>query len=264
VSTSRDVAWENFFNTRDLGGLPTTSGGTTRFGAYIRSADLRFVTEAGWDMARAAGVRTIVDLRNADEIRPVVDEGPTQLCGTAQFTAATAGPITPPGMSRVEVPLDDIDDIEFWQHLNRAQLNGTPLYYRPFLERKAERCVAVIHALASAPPGGVFFHCGAGRDRTGLVALLLLALVDVETAAIIDDYEMSTTALPALFARMGVEDQGPSITSILAEQGTTVRAALLDILKSFDVEHYLSSAGASPTDVELVRGRLMGHPNQPI
>lgn len=258
------MTWEGFFNTRDLGGLPTRSEGTTRYGAFIRSADLRFVTATGWDMARAAGIRTTVDLRNADEIRPAFDESPTQLSGTAQFTAATTGPITPPGMSRVEVPLDDIDDVEFWQHLNREQLNGTPLYYRPFLERKAERCAAVIHALASTAPGGVLFHCGAGRDRTGLVALLLLALADVEPAAIIDDYEMSTTALPALFARMSVEDQGPSITAILANRGTTARTALLDILESFNVEHYLSSAGASPTDIELVRSRLVDNPNQPI
>jgi protein-tyrosine phosphatase len=264
VTTNRELPWEGFFNTRDLGGLPTRTGRTTRFGAFIRSADLRFVTETGWHAAHKAGVRTIADLRNSDEIRPVTGEGPTTLSGTAQFQVPATAPLAPRGINRVEVPLDDIDDVEFWQRLNREQLNGTPLYYRPFLERKTERCSAVIRALASAPPGGVLFHCGAGRDRTGLVALLLLALVDVEPEAIIEDYEMSIPALAELFARMGLEDQGQSIKAILASRGTTVRTALLDTLDSFDAEQYLLAAGVPPTDIELIRRRLVGDQNEPI
>jgi hypothetical protein len=264
VTTSRSLPWEGFFNTRDLGGLPNQTGRTTRFGAFIRSADLRFVTDMGWHAARQAGVRTIVDLRNADEIRPVAGEGPTKLSGSAQFQAPAAGPIGPRDINRVEVPLDDIEDVEFWQHLNREQLNGTPLSYRPFLERKTERCAAVIRALASAPPGGVLFHCATGRDRTGLVALLLLALVDVKPEAIIEDYQLSITALPALFARMDIEDRGPSIESILARRGTTVRTALLETLDGFNTEHYLLAGGVSRTDIELIRRRLVGGQNEQI
>lgn len=264
MTTDRELPWEGFFNTRDLGGLPTRTGRTTRFSAFIRSADLRFVTEKGWRAAYKAGIRTIVDLRNYDEIRPITGEGPTTLSGTAQFPVTTAAPVAPFGFNRIEVPLDDIDDVEFWQRLNREQLNGTPLYYRPFLEHKTERCSTVIHALASAPPGGVLFHCGAGRDRTGLVALLLLALVDVELEAIIEDYEMSAPALTELFARMGVKDQGPSIEAILASRGTTVRTALLDTLDTVNPEQYLLAAGVPPTNIEVIRQRLVGDQNEPI
>src|SRR4051812_49983691 len=86
---SRAVTWEGFHNTRDLGGLPTGAGHTTRRGAFFRAADLRFVTEAGWAQARESGVRTVIDLRNADEIRPTTDS-PTALAGSAQFAAAAA------------------------------------------------------------------------------------------------------------------------------------------------------------------------------
>lgn len=147
--------------------------------------------------------------------------------------------------------------MEFWQHLNREQLNGTPLFYRPFLDRKTERCAAVIRALAATPPGGVLFHCAAGRDRTGLVALLLLALVDVKPEAIVEDYELSITALPALLTRMGIEDRGPSIESVLARRGATVRTALLDILDGFDAEGYLLAGGVAPADIEVIRRRLV-------
>jgi protein-tyrosine phosphatase len=251
---NRAVAWEGFHNTRDLGGLPTAAGRTTRRGAFFRAADLRFVTDAGWAQARQSGVRTVIDLRNADEIRPTTD-APTALAGSAQFAVA-AGATTPAGIDRVEVPLDDIDDIEFWRYVNRERLNGTPLYYRVFLERKADRCAAVVQAIARSAPGGVLFHCGAGRDRTGLVALLLLALAGVGPEAIAADYDLSAGALKALFAEMGTEDQGPAIAALLAERGTTTAAAIRDTLEGFDVERYLLDAGVGGSDLDDIRHRL--------
>ncbi|WP_410637422.1 tyrosine-protein phosphatase [Amycolatopsis sp. lyj-346] len=254
---NRAVTWEGFHNTRDLGGLPTRSGRTTRRRAFFRAADLRFVTGAGWAQARESGVRTVIDLRNSDEIRPTT-ETPTALAGSAQFAAAAApaAPAAPAGIDRVEVPLDDIDDIEFWRYVNRERLNGTPLYYRVFLERKAERCAAVIEAIARSGPGGVLFHCGAGRDRTGLVALLLLALVDVAPDTIAADYDLSAEAVKPLFAAMGTEDQGPVIAALLAERGTTTAAAIRETLEGLDVKQYLLDAGVDGRDLDDIRHRL--------
>lgn len=256
--TNRALHWEGFFNTRDLGGLPTQSGGTTRRGAFIRSADLRFVTDVGWCAARDSGIRTIIDLRNDEEIRRPAGKHPSTLAGSAQFAATTAGAVAPPGIDRVEVPLDDIEDIELWRHINGAQLSGTPLYYRLFLERKAHRCAAVIKKLAQAAPGGVLFHCAAGRDRTGLITLLLLALVNVEPEAIAADYNLSAEYLTALFTALKIEDQGPIIQSILARHGTTAQAAILDILEDFDAEDYLLTAGVNRADIKVIRNRLLG------
>ena len=153
---------------------------------------------------------------------------------------------------------DDIADAGFWQFLNRERLNGTPLYFRPFLDRKPERCAAAVTALASASPGGVIFHCGAGRDRTGLVALVLLALADVEPGAIAADYEMSAEPVKALFTAMGLPDQGPGIEAALTERGTTASAAVLAALDGFNAETYLLAAGASPADLAAIRCRLLG------
>lgn len=255
TSTSRAVAWEGFFNTRDLGGLPTRSGGTTSRGAFFRSADLRFVTEAGWAQARGSGVRSVLDLRNADEIRPT-GTSPTAQAGSARFAATPEGPTTPAGITRLEVPLDDIDDLEFWQHVNRERLNGTPLYYPGFLRRKAERCAAVVKAIAHTDRGGVLFHCGVGRDRTGLIALLLLALADVEPRAIAADYAMSAEALGALFAVLGTADQEPVIQAALADRGTTAEEAVIATLDGFDAEQYLLAAGVTGSELHDVRSRL--------
>lgn len=245
---SRQIAWEGFAKARDLGGLPTRDGRVTRFGAYIRSGDLRFVTESGWQMACEAGVRTVVDLRN-DEIRPPDVAGSTQL----------AGPVLPPScIDRVEFALDDVADTAFRQFLDRERLNGTPLYFRPFLDHKPARCAGAVTAVASARRGGVIFHCGAGRDRTGLVTLLLLALADVEPEAIAHDYELSAEWLKALFTLMGKPGQEPSIQAALAEQGTTVREAILGTLDGFDAETYLLAAGVSSVSLTAIRARLLG------
>jgi protein-tyrosine phosphatase len=115
----RDIAWNGFYNARDLGGLPTRDGRVTRHGSLIRSADLCFVTEDGWRAAYEAGVRTVLDLRNDDEV-------------------ASAPPV-PAHIARVRVALDGSDDTELWNYIPAEKINGTPLYYRPFLRRRAER-----------------------------------------------------------------------------------------------------------------------------
>jgi hypothetical protein len=160
-------------------------------------------------------------------------------------------------MARVAVPLDGVEDVRFWQEVNRLRLNGTPLYYRPFLESKGERCAAVITALAQAGPGGVLFHCGAGRDRTGLIALLLLSLAGVGAEAIADDYELSTTELVPLFAAMGHQDQGPAIEAVLSERGLTLRGTVLEALRGLDVYSYLLEAGVREKDLAALRERLL-------
>jgi protein-tyrosine phosphatase len=238
----RTVPWDGFYNTRDLGGLPTLDGGMTRPGAYYRSAELRLVTPAGWQAAYEAGVRTILDLRNADEI-------------------GTGAPGVPPGMVRVEVALDGIEDVEFWQEMH--DLSGTPLYYRPFLDRMPDRCAALFRALAAAEPG-VLFHCGAGRDRAGLVALLLLSLAGVEPAAIAADYLATTEPLRALRAALQHPDDEPVVAALLAERGSTLSDAVLAVLDGFAAASYLRTAGVPAADLALVRDRLVRQSPDPV
>jgi hypothetical protein len=255
MAWTRQIRWPGFHNARDLGGLPTASGRVTRFGALIRSGDLRFVTPAGWQAAHAAGFRTIIDLRNDDEVRPSAPAA-TLAVGSA---AARPGPpvVLPAGLDRIEVPLDDIQDVCFWRRLNDEGLNGTPLYYRPFLAAKPGRCAAALAAIARARPGGVIFHCTAGRDRTGLIALLLLALAGVRPSAIADDYALSAGQVGPLFAALDVPDSTTSIEAELRRRGTTARAAVLDALSGLDAAARLRAAGLRDTDITALRSRLL-------
>nr|WP_281283706.1 tyrosine-protein phosphatase [Nonomuraea longispora] len=89
-----------------------------RPGAIVRSDNPERLTAAGWSALVQYGVRTVVDLRNDDELQ--------------------AGPPNRPAcVTTVHVPLDDVADTAFCTCLRENELDGTPLYYRPFLDRKA-------------------------------------------------------------------------------------------------------------------------------
>ncbi len=234
----RFLRWDGCFNARDLGGLPTTGSRVTPWGAVVRADHLDNLTPAGWAALEAHGIRTIIDLRN-DEERP------------ADVVPRAAG------ITTVQVPLDDSADTELWTHIWDNGLDGSPLYYRLFLERKPTRCAAAVAAVAGAAPGGVVVHCGAGRDRTGLVTLLLLALAGVRADDIAADYDLSTERLRAFWAARGEADQGPEIEMLLRRANTTARALLLDLLASLDIDAYLRSAGLSEDDRTALRARLV-------
>ena len=235
----RNLDWEGCVNARDLGGLPTAEGRRTRWGAIVRSDSLDHLTTAGWSALQAHGIRTIVDLRNDEEL---------------EYEAQAR----PDGLTTVHVPLDDIADTEFWKYLWDEELDGTPLLHGPFLYRKPERCAAAVAAVARAGPGGVVFHCGIGRDRTGIVALLLLALVGVTSDEIASDYELSNDRLRPHWAKLGLEDQSAWAEERLRRANTSARALILATLASLDdVDAYLRTGGLGDDDLAAIRARLL-------
>ncbi len=253
---NRFISWEGCYNTRDLGGLPTTSGTWTRSRRLIRSADPRFITAAGWAAARAAGLRAVIDLRNPDEVTP--GSVPSATSAAGMFAVPATRPVAPrpAGLTTVTVPLDDVGDLAFWRHLNEAGLNGTPLYYQPFLAAKPERIAAVLTAIARFSGGGVLFHCTAGRDRTGLISLLLLSLAGVGPDAVADDYELTFGQVTRLYAALGLDQPEPDIRALLRARGTTVRHTITGLLAGLDVAAYLAEAGVSAADITALRTRL--------
>jgi protein-tyrosine phosphatase len=235
VSCDRDLRWEGTFNVRDLGGIPTAGGGGTRWGAVVRSDGIDSLTADGWAALQAHGIRTIIDLRNEEEVKPSLPR--------------------PEGVDLTRVPLDALVGKEWWD--DWGHLDGTPLFFRPHLEFRPHAAAAAVTAVARARPGGVLVHCGAGRDRTGLVALLLLALAGVAPEDIAADYELSSSRLAALWAHLDRADEQTGIDRILARQGTTAREALMATLAWFNPDAWLLAAGLGADDLAAVRDRLL-------
>ncbi len=234
----RHLDWEGCFNVRDLGGLRKIDGRETRRGRLVRANRLDRLTAAGWAAVSAHGVRTVIDLRNDDELG--VDVAPR-----------------PSSVRTIHLPLDGSEDREFWDIWGSGPQFGTPLYYRPHLDRFPDRSAAVISVIARAEPGAVAFHCGGGRDRAGQVAMLLLALVGVVPEEIAADYALSAERLRPDYAALGKEDQGPLLERFLAERGTTATEVIITTLNDLDVEARLLDAGLTSQDVVALRRRLL-------
>ena len=222
----RVLAWEGCTNVRDLGGLRTCDGRMTRWRAVVRSDSPARLTPAGWSALYAYGIRTIVTLRTHGMVE-------NELNFTPPF----------PDFAVVQVPIEDITDQEFLEQWVLSELWATPLYYKDALRRWPERHAAAISAVARAQPGGVLFHCIRGNDRTGIISLLLLALVGVLQDEILADYELSPDS---------------DRDELLARQHASVREAVLGALAGLDIESYLHKGGASQEDLVAIRQRLLG------
>jgi protein tyrosine/serine phosphatase len=222
----RILTWEGCRNVRDLGGLRTCDGRVTHMEAVVRSDTPARLTAAGWAALYTYGIRTIITLRThgmqEDELN-----------------------VTPPypDIATVQVAIEDITDMEFVQRWVDTSLWGTPLYYGDALRRWPERHAAVISAIARAQPGGVLFHCIRGYDRTGIIALLVLALAGAAPEEIAADYALS---------------RDPERDAFLTRKNITTQEALLGALDGLDLDSYLQSGGASPEDLAAVRRKMTG------
>jgi protein tyrosine/serine phosphatase len=104
-----------------------------------------------------------------------------------------------------------------------------------------------VEAFVQAQPGGVLFHCIRGHDRTGIISMLLLALVGVSPEDIAADYELSPD---------------PQREELLGTKGTTSRDVIFETLANLDAESYLLAAGLSQSDLENARERFLEPPYQ--
>ncbi len=125
------------------------------------------------------------------------------------------------------------------------------------MRAKPQRIAAVLTAIARSRQAGIIFHCGGGRDRAGLVSLLVLSLAGVTPDAIAEDYELSLGQMDPLFAALGIEHREPGMHAFLQEQGTTVRGTILELLDSLDVAQYLATAAVSGPDIAALQRRLL-------
>lgn len=237
MNVDRGLDWDGCYNVRDLGGLAAAGGRKTRWGAVVRSDKIDDLTPAGWAALVGHGVRTIVDLREPSERKNL--------------------PPRPDGITTVHVPLDDTADTDLWDHIREQELDGTPLYYPVFLEHKPELCARAVTAVATAGPGGVLLHCEAGWDRTGLVTLLLLALVGVSAEDIAADYLLSGPNMAPLYLELGYGDPLAQTADLHARKGITPLQCITDTIATLDGTSYLTAAGVSKKDLTALQHRLL-------
>ena len=239
---TRRLAWEGVLNARDLGGYKTVDGQETRWGAVVRSDNLAFLTPTGCEALVRYGVRTIVDLRLPDEVAgepdPFAEPDPR---GVAYANLSFLDPAAAP-LAEVATLAED---------------------YMGMLDRFGKAVAEVMAAVANAADGGVLVHCAAGKDRTGLIAALLLGLVGVAPETIASDYALSAECL-----RQRNEEWLENGPGDRAERQEVLRkfaptpGVMLEVLDDLTerhggVEGYLSRVGVPADDLTRLRARLL-------
>jgi len=159
----------------------------------------------------------------------------------------------PAWLTTVAVDLDGLENAEFWKDYWDNGLVGTALYFIPHLLAMPDRAGRVLSALAHAPTGGVLFHCMGGRDRTGLISLLLLTAVGVETEEIVSDY-METVRLGDVRAASANRNNAePMLEQLCATRGTTTEGAFRDAIRQLDLTWFYTAANIDPHDIAAIQ-----------
>lgn len=181
---ARDLAWDGCDNVRDLGGLPTTDGGRTARGRIVRANNLELLTREGWRALWDFGIRTVIDLRDEEECRRDAADRPA-------------------GLTMVRIPFDAYASPEW---ISRWYPPGLPNNFGRYVADHPRALVDFGEAVARAGDGGIVVHCAAGRDRTGLAAMMLLVHAGVEGRIAAADWEHSIARLARYYAREGTAD----------------------------------------------------------
>ncbi|GIH28437.1 hypothetical protein Aph01nite_67470 [Acrocarpospora phusangensis] len=200
----RWIVLEGAVNVRDLGGLPTTDGGTTRFGRILRSDNLQGLTPADVDLlVGTLKLRHVVDLRSSTEVRL---EGPGPLAEMPEIGFHHHTLFTEGGRF-TDASADTIDERALpWANAPRydeeLQVTG---YYYGYLRDRPDSVIAAMRALAH-DDGMALVHCAAGKDRTGVVVAMALSVAGVTREAIVADYAVTGERIAAILERLRASD----------------------------------------------------------
>ena len=234
----RLLNFPDLLNARDLGGYPTTDGARTRWRSLLRADDLAQLTLPGLEAFSSYGIETVVDLRWPEEVAlsptPV-----TRVLKHIRYEQISLLTPTP----------------QEWRR-RRADSTAKELWNRSMLEQVREELKEVLQVIATASPGPLLFHCMAGKDRTGLIAALMLALADVVPEAIAFDYSCSTENLREAYLKRYAEYDTAAIVDAIQCPAEGVHNMLEYLEKFGGARAYLAQIGVPERQVELLRARL--------
>ncbi|MEP6625582.1 MAG: tyrosine-protein phosphatase [Acidimicrobiia bacterium] len=249
MTVPRIVELDGPGNFRDLGGVPTEAGGTVRTGRVYRSDSLSYLSEPDvLHLRDDLGVRTVIDLRAGHEVEDYghgpLEEHVRQL--HMPIVDQTREPALPTRKARKAAKFQTLDQI-----------------YGFMLEEYASRFAAVLEVIAAPGNQPVVFHCAAGKDRTGLVSALVLALCGVADAPIVSDFAFTESRMPTIVARHTAYAEAHETHAEVAGQQYGAQAAtmaiVLDALRAEhgSVESFVLGAGLPLASVAALRDSLV-------
>ena len=174
VAADRRIAFEGITNFRDLGGYRTRTGSAVRWGLVFRADALHGLSPADLAVYDRLGLRTVYDLRGDVEREERPNPVPSRVLTVLGRPADAPAPersVTGQSVADGETVLRDL--------------------YVGLIDHAAIQIGELFGGLAGEGGLPAVFHCHAGKDRTGIVAALLLEALGVERETVLDDYELT-------------------------------------------------------------------------
>lgn len=165
------------YNVRDMGGIQTESGKTVRWNRLFRADALSSLTPAEWQTLYEKGVRTVIDLRSLSETETFPDR-------------------VPDGIRLCHCPMqeENLDIHNLDEGAAAAFRRSMSECYADMIRKTPHLLCAALHTVkAGLKDGAVIFHCTAGKDRTGVLAAVILTILGAYDSDILADYEVSNT-----------------------------------------------------------------------
>jgi len=239
TTESRWIALNGAFNVRDLGGYPLPDG-VTRWGELLRGDSLHRLTTDDQRRLIDYGLRTVIDLRHLGELETAPD-----VFSTSAEVAYHHASVYRVNMSAGTVSLPP----------------DLAVIYRHIVDECQAGLRETLDIIADAPAGAVLFHCTAGKDRTGIVAALLLSLAGVAQDVILEDFALTSVAMERMRPFLPQHDspeRQATFEKLLASDPADLRS-LIDHLNARygGVEAYVKQLGLSPNQIYRIRERLI-------
>jgi len=234
------------FNFRDLGGYPTVDGRRTRWGRLFRSDTLGELTEDDLRVLRDLGLATVLDLRSPSE----AERDGRGLLATVPVRYLNL-PVIPEGATNNPAVPEPID----------GDMGARYLWY---LEAGRDSVVQALGMIADEANLPLVFHCTAGKDRTGVLAALVLSLLGVEREVIVADYVETQARMHLIIERLRNHPvYGKAVGDDLPPNRFAAQAAsMVSFLGGLDERHggptaWLLQAGLDEGAVERLQAGLL-------
>lgn len=249
IDNERDkfVDVQGSLNLRDLGGYRTQDGRAVAWGRVFRSDSLDYLTVEDADYIRSTlGIVAVLDLRSSSE---VVMKGGLQ-------------PEVTCGMRYYHLPL--FERGKLLPMIGQGQPSARRLIdvYLWVLEKGGAQIAAALATLAAVDNLPAVFFCSAGKDRSGILAAIILGLIGVDEKDITKDYVLTNRNIDRIIDRVradfGDEEFEGLPPEFLLAQPETMRALLDSLRRKYgSINDYVRAQGISDSVVIRLKKLLL-------
>lgn len=233
MQIQRRYRFNNILNCRDIGGYPTPDG-VTKFGRFIRCGIVS--TPEDWEIEELMKlhISTSIDLR-----------------GTYEATE------TPLKLDRIKNA--DIYNLPLFE-FNVATKEGMDLplarIYENIVDNNKKSIARVLNTIADAKDGLIMYNCFFGKDRTGILTMLLLSIAGVSKEDIIADYQQTYT-----YIKPYIQTHADVLWDKNSEKHYSLPETMEELIEIIENKHgtvleYIRTAGVSEEAIEKIRNRL--------